>query len=109
MVIDRHQQVRGIVRLSTLIAYSDQTTRLSTVLADHSYPYISTESTLKAAIELMNHNSVDMLAVVSADPLTVCIVDYADVFSAYQVSAQEITLREKHLSVRRGLRRRLAY
>lgn len=108
VVIDRHQQVRGIVRLATLITYADQTTRLSTVLADHPYPSISAQSTLKAAIELMSRQQVDMLAVASADPFKVSILDYADVFSAYQASSQETTFREKHLSVRQGLRKRLA-
>ncbi|WP_461094467.1 chloride channel protein [Spirosoma gilvum] len=108
VVVDQHQQICGIVRLSTLITYTDQTTRLTTVLADHPYPCIESESTLKAAIELMSHKQADMLTVVSADSLRISSLDYADVFSAYQASSQETTLRKKHLSMRQGFRRRLA-
>ena len=56
----------------------------------------------------MSHKQADMLTVVSADSLRISSLDYADVFSAYQASSQETTLRKKHLSMRQGLRRRLA-
>jgi predicted transcriptional regulator len=106
-VVDHNQQVSGVGTLATLLTYPDQTITLKTVMADHPYPSVSAKSSLKTALELMAHQQTDMLTVVADGSSTVSILDYSDVFSAYQASLQESTFRQKHLSVRQGLRNRL--
>ncbi len=107
VVVDSHQQVSGLVSLSTLVAHPDQEALLSDVLAGSRYASISPGSSLQAAVDLMTSQQVDMLAVVSADNQIVSILDYDQLFSAYQAGQDEQNHRKKHISVRRSLRKRV--
>ncbi|WP_332369779.1 chloride channel protein [Spirosoma telluris] len=109
VVLDTDHHFRGIVSLSALITYPDQTAPLHVVMAAKQYPSISPTSSLKDAIELMTRKQVDMLTVVSADESTIRILDYTNLFSAYQTGLREYTHREKHISVRKSLSKRFAY
>lgn len=109
VVLDKDHHIRGIVSLSALITYPDQTAPLHVVMAAKQYPSISPTSSLKDAIDLMTRKQVDMLTVVSADESTIRILDYTDLFSAYQTGLREYTHREKHISVRKSLSKRFAY
>ncbi len=107
VVVDSNQQVTGLVSLSMLISHPDQEARLSDVLAGSRYASISPGSSLQAAVDLMTSRQVDMLAVVSADNQIVSILDYEQLFSAYQAGRDEQNHRKKHISVRRSLRKRV--
>ncbi|GAB3022858.1 chloride channel protein [Spirosoma pulveris] len=109
VVLNKDHHPRGIVSLTTLIAYPDQTAPLHVVLAANQYPSISPNSSLKAAIDLLTSQQVDMLAVVAADEPAIRILDYTNLFSAYHRGLHEDTNREKHISVRSALRKRFAW
>ncbi len=108
VVVDGNQQVAGLVSLPMLVAHPDQEAQLGQVLKANHSSSISNESSLKAAVDLMTTQHTDMLAVVSSDERVVGILDYEQVFIAYQAGRHEQSHRVKHISVRRSLRKRLA-
>ncbi len=97
-------EFRGVIDSSELLNHQYHTDQSIATLVNRKHSFLDVNSSLKAGVELMARDGIDVLAVVSVnDGNTIKgIISYADILSAYKSGLNEHKKRQPHISLKRN-------
>ena len=104
IVSNNEGEFRGIINASELLNHKNNTDQAIATLVNQKYSFLDVTSSLKAGVELMAKDNVDVLAIVSVkDGNTIKgIISYTDILSAYKSGLNEHKKKQPHISLKRN-------
>ncbi|MEO7264605.1 MAG: chloride channel protein [Ferruginibacter sp.] len=104
IVSSNEGEFRGIINSSELLNHQYSTDQLIATLVNRKHSFLDVNSSLKAGVELMARDGIDVLAIVSVEDGNAVkgIISYADILSAYKSGLNEHKKKQPHISLKRN-------
>ncbi|HEY9363999.1 MAG TPA: chloride channel protein [Chitinophagaceae bacterium] len=101
IIVSNENEFRGIVSSSNIFSNHHATEKQVGSLIKRKNISISTDNSLRVAVELMAKENIDVLPVVSPDNKIIGMISYKDILSAYKEGSDEHEKKQPHISLKR--------
>ncbi|MEO6812597.1 MAG: chloride channel protein [Ginsengibacter sp.] len=102
IIVSNDNEFRGIISSSSLFSNHQPTDKLIGDLIKRNSVSISTDNSLRTAVEMMARENIDLLPVVSKENNLIGILSYKDIISAYKKDIDNNLKKRRMISLRRG-------
>ncbi len=101
VIVNSDDTFCGIVSSSDLLAAKSDVANTVGSLAQKATASVSTDSTLRQAVEIMIRERAEVLAVIDANQDITGVLSYKNILSAYKTDIEQNSAAGKHLSIKR--------
>jgi CIC family chloride channel protein len=104
IIVNKEDEYKGILHVSHLFSNEHRLTDSIGILVRSKPPFVAMGDTLRAAVEMMANEDVDVLPVRSGEDKNkiIGVISYKEIISAYKQDMENHEKKEAHISLRRG-------